>query len=118
MLAFLREEVNGFLRDLGVERGFVAPAGKQLVAWSGDRAARRKGECWPSLARLLQHVNVFLAQRRVRIAWRLWRSIELRETQGAGQPGRPAADNDDVGFHLRDVRCLQEVCGRLAFSTQ
>ena len=105
VLAFFGEEVNVFVRDLGVEGRFVAPAGKQFVHGAGIK--QRAGErVLAQLTRLLQHVNIFLAHGRVRIA-AVVAVDQLRKTQRAGQPGRPAANNGDVRFHLRTVDAFE-----------
>ncbi len=55
----------------------------------------------PNLARFLQHVNIFFAQLRVRDSSELCCVNKLRQTQSTGHPRRPAADDDNIGRHLR-----------------
>ena len=67
VLAFFCKEVNVFVRDFSIERRFVAPAGKKLVHGAGikQRAGKRM---LAEFTGLFQHVDIFLAQRRFRIA--------------------------------------------------
>jgi hypothetical protein len=53
-----------------------------------------------NFTRLLEHVDIFFAELRVRMRG-VMRVDELREAQRAGHPSWPAADNDDIGGHLR-----------------
>ena len=62
-------------------------------------------QCWPTLASLLEDVNIFFAELRIRILGVVLID-ELREPQSTGHARRTAADDDNVGRHLRtfDVR--------------
>src|SRR6185437_16960548 len=50
-------------------------------------------------ASFLQHINVFLAELRIRVAG-VVRVNELRKAKSTVHARRPAADNDHVGLHL------------------
>ena len=68
-LAFLGEEVNRFFRNFGIERRFLLESGKQFAHGAGIE--QRAGEAvLADLARLLEHVDIFFAELRVRIASR------------------------------------------------
>src|SRR5277367_6048308 len=56
-------------------------------------------------ARFLQHVDIFFAQLRVRI-FRIVGVDKLRQAQSTGHASRPAADDDNVGGHLRTLYTL------------
>ena len=98
-LTFFSEEVDGFFRDFGVERGFFFESRKQFV--HGARVEQGAGKAvLTDLAGFLEDVDIFFAELRVRIFGDM-RVDELRKAQGAGHAGRPAADDDDVSGHLR-----------------
>ncbi len=98
-LASRGEEVDGFFGDFGVEWSFFLESGKKFV--HGARVEQRSGEAvLADLACLLENVDVFFAELRVGILG-VVRVDELRKAQGAGHAGRPAADNNNVGGHLR-----------------
>jgi hypothetical protein len=61
-----------------------------------------------NLASFLENVNIFFAECRIRV-----RSIvpidELREPQSASHPGRPPANNDNIGGHLRTFNVFERL---------
>ncbi len=59
----------------------------------------------PNLPRLLQNVNVFLAELGVRI-FEIMFVDELRQTQGAPHPCRATANDDNIRLHLRPLDTL------------
>ena len=63
-LSVLGEEVDGFLCDFGVERGFFFETGKKLS--HGARVEKSAGKAVLSdLARLFEDVNILLRELRV-----------------------------------------------------
>ena len=67
--AFLGEKVNRLFRDFGIERRFLFESRKKFTHGAGIK--QRAGETVLSdLAGLLENVNIFLAELRVRIAAR------------------------------------------------
>ena len=98
-LALLGEEINRFLRDLGIERRFLLKSRKQFAHRPRIKQRARK-TVLPNLARLLQHVNIFFAELRIRMRG-VVRVDQLRQPQRAGHARRPAADDDHIGRHLR-----------------
>ena len=65
-LALLSEEVDRFLGNLGVEWSFFFKSRKQFA--HGTRVKQRAGKAvLPNLPRLLQHVDIFFAELRVRM---------------------------------------------------
>ena len=98
-LALLGEKVDGFFRDFGVERGFFLESGKQFA--HGSRVEQRAGEAvLADLAGFFENVDVFFAE--LRVGMRGVMCVDkLRQAQRAGHAGRPAADDDYVGRHLR-----------------
>src|SRR5580692_6518929 len=53
-------------------------------------------------ARLLEYINIFFAELRVRMR-DVVRVNQLRQAQCAGHAGRPSADDDHVSRHLRPL---------------
>ena len=87
------------MRDFGVERRFFFESRKQFA--HGPWIEQRAGEAvLADLASLFEDVNIFFAELRVGIL-ALCSSIKLRESQSTGHACRAAADDDDVGRHLR-----------------
>ena len=65
-LGFFREEVDRFFADLCVNRRFLFKARQQFP--HGARIKQRAGETMLSyFARFFEHINVFLAQRPIRV---------------------------------------------------
>ena len=63
-LALLGEKVNGFFRDLGVERSFFFESGKKFA--HGSRVEQRAGETvLADLASFFEDVDIFFAERRI-----------------------------------------------------
>src|SRR6476469_442623 len=93
------------MRDFGIERRFTAPAGKKFV--HGARIKQRAGKrMLAEFTGLLQHIDVFLAQRRIRMA-AIVTIDQLRQAQRAGQPGGAAANNGYVRLHLRTLNTFK-----------
>ena len=87
-LPFFGEEVDRFFDDLGIERSFLLESGKQFA--HRPRIEQRAGKTvLPDLARLLEHVDIFFAELRVRMRG-IVRVDQLRKPQRAGhaQPAR------------------------------
>ena len=98
-LRFLGEKVNGFLGDFRIKRSFLFEARQKLE--HRPRIKQRAGKAVLSnFACLLEDVNIFFAELRVRML-RVMRIDKLREAQRASHPGRPATDNNHIGRHLR-----------------
>ena len=98
-LALLREKVDSFFRDFGVEWRFFLESGKKFA--HGTRIKQRAGETvLADLAGFLEHVDVLFAELRVGMGGVV--SIDqLRQAQCAGHTSGAAADDDHVGRHLR-----------------
>ncbi len=94
-----RQEVNGFLVDLGVERRFAFESRQKL--FHGARIEQRAGKAVLSgLARFFKHVDIFFAELGFGMA-RVVIVDQLRKPQRAGHARGPAADDDDIGGHFR-----------------
>ena len=97
--ALSSQVVNAFVRNFGVKRRFRFKSWQQLAHGTGieQRAAQA---VLAQFASFLQNVNIFFGDGNGGIAVVV--SInQLRQPQRACQTRRPAADNDDIGLHLR-----------------
>ena len=56
----------------------------------------------PNLARFFEHVNIFFAELRLGMRG-VVRVDELRQPKRASHPSRPAANDHDIGRHLRPL---------------
>ena len=98
-LTLLGEEVNRLLRDFGIERRFLFESRKQFAHGTGIE--QRAGKTvLADLASLLQHIDIFFAELGVRMLG-IVLIDKLREAQRTSHARRPAADDDDIGRHLR-----------------
>ena len=104
-LAFFGKKVDCFFAHFSIERRFFFKAGKQFM--HGARVEQRAGEAvLADLARFLKNVDVLFTELRVRTLC-VVPINKLRKPQCAGHAGRPTANDDDVGRHLRSVDSLQ-----------
>src|SRR5579864_5332020 len=98
-LGFLSEKVNRFFGDLGIERSFLFESGKQFAHRA--RIEQRSGEAvLADLAGFFENINVLFAELGVGVRG-IVRVDELRQAQRTSHAGWAAADNYDVGGHLR-----------------
>ena len=96
---FFGEEVDAFLDHLRVERRFFFKVGQQFRNRTGIEQG--SGEAVLSdLAGFLEDVDIFFAELCVGMR-RVVRVDKLCQAQRAGHPGGTAADDDDIGGHLR-----------------
>src|SRR6266705_1841735 len=103
--AFFGKKVDCFFAHFSIERRFFFKAGKQFM--HGARFEQRAGEAvLADVARFLKNVDVLFTELRVRTLC-VVPINKLRKPQCAGHAGRPTANDDDVGRHLRTVDSLQ-----------
>ena len=87
-LPILGQKVDGFFRDFGVERSFLFESRQQFA--HGARIEQRAGKAvLPDLARLLQHVDIFLAELGVGIRWRCARRSAATGASAQAMPAGP-----------------------------
>ncbi len=98
-LASFSEKVNRLFGDFGIEWRFFFESGKKFAHGAGIKQGAGEAVL-ADLAGLLQDVNIFFAELRVRIA-RVVLIDKLREPQSASHASRAAADDDHIGRHLR-----------------
>ena len=98
-LRFFCEEVDAFLDHLRVERSFFFEIGQKFCNRTGIEQSSREAVL-SDLAGFLEDVDIFFAELRVGMR-RVVRVDELRKAQCAGHTSGTAADDDDIGGHLR-----------------
>ena len=100
-LARARQVVDRFLHHRSFQRRLVLEIRQQLEHGAGIE--QRAGEAMRThLARLLQHVDVVLGERRVGMLGVVLVD-QLRQAQRTGHAGGASADDDHVRFHRRTL---------------
>src|SRR5205814_2713567 len=103
-LAFFSKKVDCFFAHFSIERSFLFETGKQFA--HRPRIKQRAGKTvLADLTRFLKNID-FFTKLRIRVLG-VVPIDKLRKPQCAGHTGRPAANDDDVGRHLRSVDSLQ-----------
>jgi len=109
-----RQEVDGFFVYDGVERASFSNPGSNSFIERGSRRAPER-QCCPASRAFSEHVNIFFAERRFRMAPVVLVDSAAKAASATGHAGWAAADDDHVGGAFQDARRWGGACGRSAF---